>query len=75
MSDKIIHDNVDQLLTERQTSAVLQICVRTLQKWRVTGEGPIYKKLGHLVRYRVGDLQRWVHDRTISSTSAEINVR
>ncbi len=63
--------NSDQLLTETQASEILQIGVRTLQGWRVRGEGPQYKKLGRAVRYRLGDLREWTDSQTVSSTSEE----
>lgn len=42
----------------------------TLEKMRVTGTGPRYLKLGKIVRYRPDDLEQWLEDRLILSTSA-----
>ncbi len=64
-------DNPNQLLNEAQASELLQIAVRTLQRWRVAGQGPKYKKLGRAVRYRLGDLHDWMDSLTVSSTSQE----
>ncbi len=61
--------NIEQLLTEAQASEILQIGVRTLQGWRVRGDGPQYRKLGRAVRYRLGDLREWADNQIVSSTS------
>ena len=41
----------DQLLTQAETSTLLRINVRTLERWRVDGSGPRFVKLGRQVRY------------------------
>jgi hypothetical protein len=41
------------LLDERQTAEKLQLSVRTLQRLRGAGNGPVYLKIGRLVRYRL----------------------
>jgi hypothetical protein len=45
------------------------ISTRTLQRWRLEGVGPIYVKLGRLVRYRQHDLNAFLEERTCTSTS------
>ena len=46
------------------------LSARTMQRWRLEGIGPNYVKLGRLVRYRKSDLDRFIDERTHSSTSA-----
>ena len=41
----------DQLLTQAETSTLLRINVRTLERWRIDGSGPRFVKLGRQVRY------------------------
>jgi excisionase family DNA binding protein len=41
----------------------------TLRKLRLTGEGPQFMKLGRAVRYREADLDAWLDERTVLSTS------
>ena len=41
----------------------------TLEKLRVFGTGPKYLKLNRAVRYRVSDLEAWLSQRIVSSTS------
>lgn len=45
------------------------ISTRTLQRWRLEGGGPLYVKLGRLVRYRQSDLNAHLDECTRTSTS------
>ena len=50
-----------RLLNTREASEYLGISDRTLERWRLAGQnGPPFIKLGHLCRYAVADLDRWV---------------
>lgn len=44
----------------------------SLEKLRVYGGGPRYLKLGRRVRYRVEDLESWLSERLVSSTSEQL---
>jgi len=60
----------DTLLTVEQAAARLQISKHTLNRWRVTGEGPPFVKYGpRLVRYEESVLETWERARTRRSTS------
>ncbi len=48
------------------------ISTRTMQRWRVEGVGPTYVKLGRLVRYRISDLDKFIDERTCTSTSTSM---
>ena len=53
------------LLDERQAAEVLQVAPGTLSVWRSRGRYKIpFIKVGHLVRYRRGDLDAWLDSRT-----------
>jgi predicted DNA-binding transcriptional regulator AlpA len=43
----------------------------TLNRYRLTGEGPQFARLGKAVRYRLCDLDAWVSARLVRSTSQE----
>lgn len=60
---------IEYLLTEKEVSKVLQVSCRSLQAWRQTGQGPSYLVLGRLVRYRISDLDRWLENQVVNSTS------
>lgn len=48
----------------------MKISKHTLNRWRVTGEGPPYIKYGpRLVRYVESVLDEWAHQRLHGSTS------
>jgi predicted DNA-binding transcriptional regulator AlpA len=55
-----------EYLTEREVSERGLAAVKTLQKWRLNGEGPPYVKVGALVRYRRSDLEAWLASRTVT---------
>ena len=53
------------LLDERKAAAVLGLSPGTLSVWRSTGRYQVpFVKVGHLVRYRVADLDAWLESRT-----------
>lgn len=46
-----------QLLTPKQAAEILAVSLRTLEYWRMTGEGPRYLKLSRAtIRYTAADL-------------------
>ena len=58
-----------KLLTERQVEQEYGLRVKTLQKWRWSGEGPAHIKLGRSVRYRVADIEAYIESCVRTSTS------
>lgn len=42
---------------------------RTLEKWRVTGEGPAFIKFGRKVVYSERDLEAWAEKQRRNNTS------
>ena len=48
------------------------VSTRTLQRWRAEGSGPIFVKIGRLVRYRKPDLDNFLAKHAVGST-AEAN--
>lgn len=57
------------LVTETEAAVILCQSKRTLQKWRVTGFGPVYYKIGSSVRYRLDELNAWIESRRRRHTS------
>lgn len=47
----------------------LGLATSTLEKLRTYGGGPRYVKLGRAVRYRVSDLEAYLAERVVESTS------
>ena len=56
-------------LTTVQAADFLGLSPRTLEKMRVLGGGPRYRKHGRYVRYHIDDLNAWSSSRTHDSTS------
>ena len=52
--------SVPRLLSERQVEMFYGLRMRTLQRWRLEGHGPQYRKLQGLVRYDVRDIESWI---------------
>jgi hypothetical protein len=57
------------LLSQGQAATLLGLSPRTLERYRCTGFGPVYRKLGRRVLYRPSDLEVWIERRLRSSTS------
>ncbi|WP_300030594.1 helix-turn-helix domain-containing protein [uncultured Roseobacter sp.] len=60
---------LDGFIDETAAADFLCQSVRTLQKWRVTGEGPEFFKSGRSVRYRRRELNAWAEERRRKHTS------
>lgn len=60
------------LLTSNEASMALRLSKRTLERWRVSGDGPPYVKAGRRVLYRSEDLLDWTASHIVRSTSQHI---
>ena len=57
------------IMTTAEAAEYVRLGKPTLERFRVTGEGPHYCKLGGAVRYRKSDLDAWLDSRITRSTS------
>jgi len=57
------------LLMPRETAKHLRTTERTLERWRLTGDGPPFVKIGASIRYPLNELEKWLADRLRRSTS------
>jgi hypothetical protein len=57
------------LLSPKEAAAYIHKSTSSLAKLRVYGGGPGYFKLGRRVFYDVSDLDEWVYQRRLRSTS------
>jgi excisionase family DNA binding protein len=53
-------DADEKLLSTIQLAEYLGIKTSTLREYRVDRKGPPYIKIGHLVRYKVKDIEAWL---------------
>ncbi len=49
-----------RLLSPYEVAAYLGVPLATVYRWRSRREGPIGIRVGRHVRYRVGDVERWL---------------
>jgi predicted DNA-binding transcriptional regulator AlpA len=62
------------LMTVQEAAAYCRLSKFTLERYRVTGEGPRFAKFGSsktggAIRYRQSDLDDWISGRIVRSTS------
>lgn len=55
-----------------EAARFLGLSPRTMEKHRLHGTGPLYRKLGGRVVYEIGDLQQWANKGTRRSTTKPI---
>ena len=61
--------NTTILLDPARAAAELGVKTGTLAKWRLTGDGPAFHRVGARIRYSRSDLDRWLTERRVRSTS------
>lgn len=60
---------IPEFLTTDEAGAFLRLSPRTLEKQRVLGGGPRFRKFGARVVYAIDDLRAWANGRTYEMTS------
>ena len=69
MSDQIAIETTRRLLKEDEAAQILSLEVATLRRWRWSGRGPHFIKLGGAVRYDLADLDAFIESSRRESTS------
>ena len=65
-----------KILSENEIAERIGSPPRTLQRWRATGEGPPYVRLGpRRIGYRVEDVSAWLESRTYKHRAHELSRR
>lgn len=59
----------EHLLTEKDVAAILSVQVATLRRWRWSGQGPTFRKIGACVRYHPADVEAFIEAGRRQSTS------
>lgn len=60
---------MNQFLSTPQAATMLAVSESTLQRYRITNEGPPYIKVGNRVRYDIKDLEDWVESKKIKPSN------
>ena len=63
------HGRPPQFMTERETAHLLRVSARTLQRWRLSGDGPPYRAFGGRRLYGRDDVMFWADTQRRRSTS------
>jgi len=58
-----------KLLREREVAEILNISIYTVQRFRISGKGPKFCKISGSVRYLLSDVQDYIQNQTVTSTS------
>ena len=58
-----------EILNTKEAANYVRLGKPTLERFRISGDGPRYCKLGGAVRYRRADLDAWLESRLVQSTS------
>lgn len=62
-------ENPAILMTPHETAGRLRVSESTLAKWRMSGDGPEFTKMGAKVRYPAPAVEKFIAKRTRRSTS------
>ncbi len=69
IEEEINSNEFEVRLTEDQLVDYWKISKNTLRKWRTTGHGPVYIKIGGRVLYRKKDIDTFERNRLYRSSS------
>ena len=67
----VLKNNEFELLSEKEVENIYKINARTLQRERTVGTGIPYVKLGKRVRYKKGDVEKYITKHTIGNYQYE----
>ena len=48
-------------MNDRELAKWLAVALATVRRWRLLGQGPLAHRLQGSVRYRVADVEAWIH--------------
>jgi predicted DNA-binding transcriptional regulator AlpA len=69
MSDPITIEPASRLLKEKEAAQFLSLETATLRRWRWSGGGPNYLKLGGAIRYELAAIEAFKEASRRASTS------
>jgi predicted DNA-binding transcriptional regulator AlpA len=68
-------ETLPRFLTEQQVADRLALSVKTLQRWRLLGQGPRFRKFGGAVRYSVVDIETWMASTPSGGSGSVLDIR
>jgi hypothetical protein len=60
------HSRLDDYFTPAQLAQEIEVCVKTLERWRADNEGPPITKIGRTILYRKASVVRWLVARELA---------
>ena len=60
--------SVPLTMATKDAARLLNVSHRTLEDWRLNGQGPRFRKWGRMVRYHLADLQSFADGSVFSDT-------
>ena len=60
----------EKLLTTKEVAEYLDIALSTVKQYRVNRTGPVYIKVGPLVRYRKADVDTWLKNKEMQANNS-----
>lgn len=62
-----------KLVTQEELAERLGLSIRTIERWRVTGEGPAFVRIGlRKLAYREEVIEVWIANNTFTSRAHEL---
>ncbi len=61
-----------KLITTPEAAEILGVQPNTMERWRLIGEGPTYRKIGRLVKYYESDITAYIEAQSRRSTSEKV---
>ncbi len=61
----------ERLLSPRDLAELCQVPIATVYRWNYTGTGPTVLRLGKHVRYREGDVERWLAESCVQALQGD----
>ena len=58
-------------VSAKEAARILGVHPNTLCKWRISGKGPAFIKIGRRVRYRMTEISTWMSERTYLNTAQD----
>jgi predicted DNA-binding transcriptional regulator AlpA len=68
MPEPITTFDDDPIVTQTEFAESIAHSPRTVQRWRTTGEGPAFVKLGKRIFYQRSAIHEWLRRRTVPNT-------
>jgi predicted DNA-binding transcriptional regulator AlpA len=65
----------NDLVDTQEAASILHLSPHTLDRWRWSGDGPTFVKLGRSIRYRKTDLHRFVEESLRQHTSEDTTLK